>query len=125
MDNGFIVPYNYKLLLMFGAYINVEWCNQSKAIKYHFKYISKGLDITTMAIEDNVKADKITNKQEIKIVDEITMYVDTYISACEAAWRIYQFDICFRTVGVTRLQLHLSEQQPVTLSDTTNLQRGN
>ncbi|KAK9682709.1 hypothetical protein RND81_10G090900 [Saponaria officinalis] len=82
-DNRNIVPHNVGLIIKYQAHINVEWCNKSRSIKYLFKYINKGPDRGTFLIEQTK--------------DEIQEYLNCrYVSACEAAWRIYQFDINYR-----------------------------
>ncbi|XP_061346430.1 uncharacterized protein LOC133292063, partial [Gastrolobium bilobum] len=83
LDNRYVVPYNAKLLLKYQAHINVEYTCQSNAIKYLFKYIHKGQDRVTTAINHSD--------------DEIKMFYDCrYVSACEAAWRIFGFEIHYR-----------------------------
>lgn len=94
---------------MFNAHINVEWCNNARAIKYLFKYIAKGPDKATMVIKDDVQ-------------DEIKAYLDCrYLSASEAAWRILEFDIQERYPSVMRLPVHLKGEQAVIIKDDDRL----
>ncbi|GKD91311.1 DNA helicase PIF1, ATP-dependent [Tanacetum coccineum] len=101
LHNGYVVPYNAGLLRRYQSHINVEWCNQIGSIKYLFKYINKGPDRVTTAVDGEE-------------VDEIKDFYDCrYLSACEAAWRIYGFDIHYRTPPVERLPFHLQDEQSV------------
>lgn len=113
LDNRFVVPYNPQLLLKYQAHINVEWCNQSRSIKYLFKYINKGHDRITAAFYQNND-----NTKEHEGLDEIKMYYDCrYVSPCEAAWRIFGFGINYRDPAVERLSFHLPEEQTVVFED--------
>ena len=106
LDNRFVVLHNRQLLMKYYAHINVEWCNQSRSIKYLFKYVHKGHDCVTASFYQSV--DKDGNKKE---VDEIKIYYDCrYISPCKVAWRIFGFDIHFRDPPVKYLSFHLPNQ---------------
>jgi hypothetical protein len=68
-DNRWVVPYNKFLMLMFECHINVEIPVNTTAIKYLYKYITKGHDRTFLNIKGN---------------NEINMYIKArYISAPE------------------------------------------
>ncbi|XP_019200269.1 PREDICTED: uncharacterized protein LOC109193896 [Ipomoea nil] len=113
LDNRYVVPHNRHLLLKYKAHINVEWCNQSRSIKYLFKYVNKGHDRVTAEFY------KTSNDSDVgKSVDEINMYYDCmYISPCEAVWRLFGFDIQLRAPSVERLSFHLPNQQSVIFAD--------
>ncbi|XP_024962610.1 uncharacterized protein LOC112502843 [Cynara cardunculus var. scolymus] len=109
LDNRNVVPYNKHLLKRYQAYINVEWCNQNSSIKYLFKYINKGPDKAIVAVVESSK-DEVT----INYVDEIKEYYNCrYVSACEASWPIFGYDVHYRTPFVLRLPFHLPGQQQV------------
>ncbi|XP_076943263.1 uncharacterized protein LOC143613447 [Bidens hawaiensis] len=109
LDNRSVVPYNKILLRKYQAHINVEWCNQEGSIKYLFKYINNGPDRATISLVQNNNADN-----EEPQVDEIKAFYDCrYLSACEAAWRIFAFDVHYRVSAVTILPFHLPGQQQV------------
>ncbi|KAI9083958.1 hypothetical protein K1719_034216 [Acacia pycnantha] len=113
LDNRYVVPYNPLLLQKFHAHINIEKCNHSTAIKYLFKYISKGSDTVVAAIFDGA-----TNEHGEANVDEIKQYYNCrYISACEGSWRIFGFNIHHRKPSVERLSFHLPNQQHVIYSN--------
>ncbi|XP_019186005.1 PREDICTED: uncharacterized protein LOC109180750 [Ipomoea nil] len=113
LDSRYVVPHNRHLLMKYKAHINVEWCNQSRSIKYLFKYVNKGNDRVTAEFY-NSGVEESTGK----IVDEIKMYYDCrYISPPEAAWRIFGFDIQFRNPSVERLSFHLPNEQSIIFHD--------
>ncbi|CAL9225762.1 unnamed protein product [Arabidopsis halleri] len=104
-DNGYVVPYNKTLLLRYRAHINVEWCNQSRSIKYLFKYIHKGPDYISAAVQKEDENGNIVH-------DEIEKYFSCrYISACEATWRILAFPTHHRTTSVIKLSFHAPGKQ--------------
>ena len=116
----------------FQAHINVEWCNQEKAIKYLFKYIHKGQDRVTVAFEKEKNNDNTTTQAsekennegaKSKSKDKIKEYYDCrYLSACEAAWRLYRFPIHYQYPHVERLSFHLPDQQPIVFEDDDNVE---
>ncbi|XP_019189692.1 PREDICTED: uncharacterized protein LOC109184103 [Ipomoea nil] len=113
LDSRYVVPHNRHLLMKYKAHINVEWCNQSRSIKYLFKYVNKGNNRVTAEFY-NSGVEESTGK----IVDEIKMYYDCrYISPPEAAWRIFGFDIQFRNPSVERLSFHLPNEQSIIFHD--------
>ncbi|XP_020985767.1 LOW QUALITY PROTEIN: uncharacterized protein LOC107461290 [Arachis duranensis] len=119
LDNRYVVPHNRLLLMRYGAHINVEWCNQSRSIKYLFKYVNKGNDRVTASFYQSSSQD--INQDTI---DEISMYYDCrYISPCEAAWRIIGYDIHYRDPSIVRLSFHLPEEQTVVFDDNVTLDK--
>ena len=112
LHNGFVVGYNKLLLKTYQAHINVEWCNQAGSIKYLFKYINKGPDRVTATVSVNNNDNQQTTDAEVK--DEIKEFYDCrYLSACEATWRILQYEVHYRYPPVERLPFHLPGQQQV------------
>ncbi|KAK2430307.1 hypothetical protein QL285_028654 [Trifolium repens] len=70
-----------------------------------------GPDRATILIEENASANTTTNPTQITTVDEIKTFLDCrYVSACEASWRIFKFDIHYRSTAVMRLGFHLQER---------------
>ncbi|CAH9089783.1 unnamed protein product [Cuscuta europaea] len=117
LDNRFVVRHNRFLLMKYDGHINVKWCNQSRSIKYLFKYINKGHDRVTVGFFNSA-----SGHEETRPVDEIKMYYDCcYISPCEAAWRILGCEIQYKNPPVERLIFHLKGEQTVIFSDNDPL----
>ncbi len=77
VDNRWIVSHTRILCTIFDCHINCESVASSGSLKYLFKYLQKGVDLTSVVLQ----------------VDEITQYKNgCYISASEAVHRIFLFD---------------------------------
>jgi hypothetical protein len=99
VDNRWIVPYCPFLSAKYNCHINVECAVSLSSFKYVFKYIQKGSDMATMAIHRR---------------NEIKQWINgRYISASEAAWHLFHFDIHEQNPPITRLQIHLPGQHMV------------
>ncbi|XP_019193106.1 PREDICTED: uncharacterized protein LOC109187373 [Ipomoea nil] len=118
LDNRFVVPHNRYLLMKYRAHINVEWCNQSRSIKYLFKYVNKGHDRVTAQFYRSTEC-----RGSSEVIDEISMYYDCrYISPCEAAWRLFSYDVQFRNPAVERLSFHLPNEQSIVFNDEVSVE---
>jgi hypothetical protein len=105
LDNRWVLPHNVYLLTKYDAHINVEVCNNIRAVKYLFKYVYKGHD---RAIVEISRQSDNANKGNVVKTDEIIKYLNYhYVSASEATWRIFKFDMHERFPAVERLQYHL------------------
>ncbi|KAH7657562.1 DNA helicase protein [Dioscorea alata] len=110
LDNRFVVPHNVDLVVRYQAHINVEICNLTRAVKYLFKYISKGPDRARAMFEASSTSSAKT--------DEIKNYLDCrYLSAYESCWRLFEFPLHHREPSVQRLLIHLPEEHNIYFSD--------
>ena len=76
--------------------------------RYAFKYIQKGCDMTSFELQQQ---------------DEIKQWLDgRYISASEAAWRMFHFEMHDRTPNVICLQVHLPGQHMVVYNPEDSLE---
>ncbi|XP_076949826.1 uncharacterized protein LOC143622616 [Bidens hawaiensis] len=58
-----------------------------------------------------------------EVVDEVKAFYDCrYLSACEAAWRIFAFDVHYRVPSMIRLPFHFPGQQIVVFADDDDVE---
>ncbi len=120
LDNRCVVLHNVYLSTKYDAHINVEVCNNIRAVKYLFKYVYKGHD--RAIVEISRQSDNAIEGNVVEI-NEIKKYLDCrYVSASEAAWHIFKFDMHEQFPTIGRLQYHLPNQQMVMFDDDDDVQ---
>jgi len=115
LDNCWVILHNVYLSTKYNVHINVEVCNNIHLVKYLFKYVYKGHDRAT--IEISRQSDNATEGNVVE-ANEIKKYLDChYVSASEATWCIFKFDMHEWFVAIERLQYHLPNHQMVMFHD--------
>jgi hypothetical protein len=116
LDNRYVVPFSPQLSLKFNCHINVEHVADIEVVKYLHKYIFKGPDA---AIIKREFYDPTDGTKKILDYNEIDSFLNCrYLSAPEAAWRIFNFEIVNKNYSVERLDIHLPGKQNVFLEPT-------
>ncbi|XP_014775823.1 uncharacterized protein LOC106873110 [Octopus bimaculoides] len=111
VNNSWIVPYNPYLTIKYNTHINVEVVHFVQAVKYLYKYITKG--------QDRIIFSTLETGQPIPVLNEIENFVNArYNSASEAFWKLYGFYIHQKHPTVEKLPCHLPDEKTVR-SDST------
>ena len=106
-DDRWVVPYCPELLDIFNCHMNVEVVSSIKAVKYLYKYIYKGHDAANIIITDVQNETRIDH-------DEVHNYIDKrYVGPVEAAYRILSKELQDKSHSITRLPIHLPNEQCV------------
>jgi len=119
VDNRWVVPYNPYLLLELEAHLNIEIVTTTGCMKYLYKYVNKGDDRTSVAIQKDIassqaQAHSSANNapEQPQVIDEIANYQSgRYVSAPQGVWKILNFKIQDHQPPVDRLPVHLKNQQ--------------
>ena len=102
LDNKYVVPYNPYLSTKYNAHINVEICSSVQSCKYLYKYVYKGPDMASVALEPSEKR------------DEIKKFVNSrFIMASESMWRFFKVNVHGRDPSVQCLTVHEEDKQTV------------
>jgi hypothetical protein len=104
-DNRWVVPYNRYLLLKYLCHVNFEFIGSFYTVKYIYKYVHKGADVSTVEIESGD-------------LDEIQRFVNARtIDPHDAVWRIFGYKVQDRFPAVYQLAIHLEWQQNVVFKE--------
>ncbi|RID48364.1 hypothetical protein BRARA_I04879 [Brassica rapa] len=125
LGNQYVVPHNLSILKKYEAHINVEWCCRTSAIKYLFKYITKGVDRATVLLKEVERggSEKEKKKDGKDVINEIDRYMECrYISACEASWRLFAFHIHHNQPNVVKLPVHLPGEHHTVFDESARLE---
>ena len=99
VDDQWLVPYPPYFLAHYDCHVNAECAITLGTFKYLFKHMHKGGDMASLEVEPNNEIQQHLNGQ--------------YISASEAAHRIFKFEMHGRVPNVVHLQVHLPGQHLV------------
>ncbi|XP_058796151.1 uncharacterized protein LOC131667014 [Phymastichus coffea] len=114
VDNRWVVPYCAKLLLIFDCHINVEIVSSITSVIYLYKYVYKGHDAATVVIEQTENGTTIDH-------DECHNFIETrYVGPVEACYRIFSKKLQDKSHVVTRLSVHLPNEQAVIIAQDEN-----
>ena len=101
-DNRWVVPYSPFLTKKFDCHINVEFVGSFKVFKYIYKYVHKGIDVSTAELRN------LQNRDEIaKFLNART--IDPY----DGIWRLFGYKVQDRFPAVMQLAVHEEGQQTV------------
>ena len=110
-DNRWVVPHNEYLLVKGDCHINVEFIGSFKTIKYVYKYVHKGVDVSTFGIE------------ELNDKDEVTRFINARtIDPYDAHWRMSEYRVQERFPAVQKLAIHVEGQHQVIFREGQALQ---
>lgn len=101
---------------MFQCHLNVELCvSRVGGIKYLFKYVCKDSDRVTI---------EMVRGEQCYV--EIGHFQDArYVSASEALWRLFQFEIIDKQPTVVGLDVHLENHHTVYFREEQQQQAAN
>jgi hypothetical protein len=116
LDNWWVVPYNPSLLMIYNCHINAEICSSIKAVKYLYKYIYKGPDEASYAVDQSENRDKV--------IDEIQQYRDARcVTPPEATYMLFVFSLYHMYPPVLQLTVHLPGMHMVAYGPTDDLRQ--
>ena len=88
-------------------------CATVKSIKYLFQCIDNGHSCAKIKLE-RLNQEDAADTQKTLEWDEIQAYLDViYVTAPEAACRLFEFPLCDKSDAMIRLAVYLSNQQSV------------